>query len=139
MSEEIKQYQDLILKLIDLDIQTNGRLDRVEYMKLKHYKKIYSLLKQIENLQHQLKQQKKVSALLREEINGVRDGYNQVKIELEQKEKIIKEARKRCIQEINASSIQYQRNHKQQELVYKVAHERIKKILDSALGSDNNE
>lgn len=35
----------------------------------------------------------------------------------------------RCKQEISASSIQYEREHKQQHLVYKVAHERILRML----------
>lgn len=38
--------------------------------------------------------------------------------------------RKHCNREISASSYQYEHRHKQQDLVYKVAHERILKILD---------
>ena len=50
------------------------------------------------------------------------------KIEKDYKEKFDK-AIKRCKQEISAASIQYERENKQQHLVYKVAHERMLKIL----------
>ena len=38
--------------------------------------------------------------------------------------------KKHCIQEISASSYQYKKRYKLQDLVYKMAHERILKILD---------
>ena len=47
----------------------------------------------------------------------------------------MKEVIERCKLEIAAASIQYEREHKQQHLVYKVAHERMLKILE---GSDIN-
>lgn len=49
----------------------------------------------------------------------------------ERLERVIAKIIKRCDQEISASTIQYERNHSQQALVYKVAHERILEILMS--------
>lgn len=54
----------------------------------------------------------------------------QLKSQLQQRDEVIEKIKKRCIQEISASSYQYEQRHKQQDLVYKVAHERILEILD---------
>ena len=43
---------------------------------------------------------------------------------------VIDEIRKKCNLEINASSIQYEREHKQIHLSHKVEHERILEIID---------
>ena len=69
-----------------------------------------------------------ISALLRY-IKRLENLYVHTMQNLSEIELIRTEAIKHCKQEINASSIQYERNHKQQELVYKVAHERILNIL----------
>ncbi len=53
---------------------------------------------------------------------------------MKQKDEVIEKIKKRCNQEISASSYQYEQRHKQQDLVYKVAHERILKML-----GDSNE
>ena len=49
----------------------------------------------------------------------------------------IDKAIERCKQEISASSIQYEREHKQQHLVYKVAHERMLNILQKGDSNEN--
>lgn len=58
--------------------------------------------------------------------------------QLKQRDEVIDEATKKCKLEINASSYQYEQRHRQQDLCYKVAHERILKILQKYKG-DNNE
>lgn len=58
------------------------------------------------------------------------DKINQLKIKSQQRKEVIEEAIKKCELEIRASSSQYERNHKQQDLVYKVAHKRILDILN---------
>lgn len=49
MEEEIKKYEKLILELTNLDIQTNGKLNDIQRVQLDLYKKIYLLLKRINN------------------------------------------------------------------------------------------
>lgn len=50
---------------------------------------------------------------------------------------IIEETINKCKLEIRASSYQYEQRHKQQDLVYKVAHERILDILQKYEGVSN--
>ncbi len=45
MLEEIKMYETLILELTNLDIHTNGKLNKIQRMQLENYKKIYQFLK----------------------------------------------------------------------------------------------
>lgn len=54
----------------------------------------------------------------------------QLKEQLQQKDEVIEEAIKKCEQEIRASTYQYDKSHKQQDWVYKVAHERVLDILN---------
>lgn len=54
----------------------------------------------------------------------------QLKSQLKQRDEVIEKIKKRCIQEIYASSYQYEQRQKQQDLVYKVAHERILSLLN---------
>ena len=57
-----------------------------------------------------------------------------LKEQLKQRDEVIDEAINKCELEIRASSYQYEKNHKQQELCYKVAHERIMEILNKYKG-----
>lgn len=56
--------------------------------------------------------------------------------QLKQRDEVIDEAINKCELEIRASSYQYEKNHKQQELCYKVAHERIMEILNKYKGDN---
>lgn len=49
MENEMKNYENLILELTNLDIQTNGKLNDIQRVQLDLYKKIYLLLKRINN------------------------------------------------------------------------------------------
>jgi hypothetical protein len=49
MENEMKNYENLILELTNLEIQTNGRLNDIQRVQLDLYKKIYLLLKRINN------------------------------------------------------------------------------------------
>ena len=49
MENEMKNYENLILELTDLEIQTNGKLNDIQRVQLDLYKKIYLLLKRINN------------------------------------------------------------------------------------------
>ena len=46
---KIENYEKLILELTNLDIQTNGKLNDIQRVRLDLYKKIYLLLKRINN------------------------------------------------------------------------------------------
>lgn len=46
---KIENYEKLILELTNLDIQTNGKLNDIQRVQLDLYKKIYLLLKRINN------------------------------------------------------------------------------------------
>lgn len=59
-----------------------------------------------------------------------------LKEQLKQRDEVIDEAINKCELEIRASSYQYEKNHKQQELCYKVAHERIMEILNKYKGDN---
>lgn len=52
--------------------------------------------------------------------------------ELEEKDKVIDEIEKRCNQEINAATIQYERNKRNDTWQYIIAHKRILEILERA-------
>lgn len=83
-------------------------------------------------------------ANIREYIEQLKKDYNRVVHEstefeskvyelqdkLQQRDEVIEEAIKKCELEISASSLQYERSHKQQDLVYKVAHNRVLDILN---------
>lgn len=56
--------------------------------------------------------------------------------QLKQRDEVIDEVIKKCELEISASSYQYDKSHKQQDLCYKVAHERILKILQKYKGDN---
>lgn len=77
----------------------------------------------IENLQ---------SNLIKEQLayKNLRDTFNEKCKQLQQRDEVIEKVRKRSQLEISASSYQYEKSHKQQDLVYKVAHERILDILN---------
>ena len=62
------------------------------------------------------------------EVETIIDFYEK---HLKQRDEVIDEAINKCELEIRASSYQYEKNHKQQELCYKVAHERIMEILNN--------
>ena len=47
--EDIEYYQKRIIELTDLEIQTNGKLNDIQRVQLDLYKKIYLLLKRINN------------------------------------------------------------------------------------------
>lgn len=47
--EDIEYYQKRIVELTDLEIQTNGKLNDIQRVQLDLYKKIYLLLKRINN------------------------------------------------------------------------------------------
>lgn len=47
--EDTEYYQKRIIELTDLEIQTNGRLNDIQRVQLDLYKKIYLLLKRINN------------------------------------------------------------------------------------------
>lgn len=49
MENEMKNYENLILELTNLEIQTNGKLNDIQRVQLDLYKKIYLLLKRINN------------------------------------------------------------------------------------------
>ena len=49
MENEMKNYENLILELTKLEIQTNGKLNDIQRVQLDLYKKIYLLLKRINN------------------------------------------------------------------------------------------
>lgn len=55
--------------------------------------------------------------------------FAQLQEENKKYKEVIDKAIKYCQQEISAASNQYERNNKQQDLIYKVAHERILDIL----------
>ena len=69
------------------------------------------------------------------EVETIIDFYEK---QLKQRDEVIDEAIKKCELEISASSYQYDKSYKQQDLCYKVAHERILGILQKYKG-DNNE
>lgn len=69
-------------------------------------------------------------------INLLQQENQQLKEQLQQREEVIEEAIKKCELEISASSSQYERRHKQQDLIYKVAHERILDILNKYKNED---
>lgn len=47
--EDMEYYQKRIIELTDLEIQTNGKLNDIQRVQLDLYKKIYLLLKRINN------------------------------------------------------------------------------------------
>lgn len=47
--EDIEYYQKRIIELTNLEIQTNGKLNDIQRVQLDLYKKIYLLLKRINN------------------------------------------------------------------------------------------
>lgn len=63
-------------------------------------------------------------------INDLRYQNKQLKEQLQRRDNVIKEAIKKCELEIRASAYQYNKSHKQQDWVYKVAHERVLDILN---------
>ncbi len=108
------------------------------YCPLCYFKELYKREKQ-EN--QQLKKQLKLYETYLNRFFKINNKSYDGKVVLEklkQRDEVIEEAIKRCDLEISASSYQYEKNHRQQELVYKVAHERMKKILTKYKG-DNNE
>ncbi len=65
-----------------------------------------------------------------EAIELLKKENQQLKSQLKQRDEVIEKIKKRCIQEISASSYQYEQRHKQQDWIYKVAHERILSLLN---------
>ena len=59
MENEMKNYENLILELTNLDIQTNGKLNDIQRVQLDLYKKIYLLLKRINNGKEKAQEVKK--------------------------------------------------------------------------------
>ncbi len=71
------------------------------------------------------------SMLIKEDIQFVeKSKYDELKFKLEEKDKIIDEIEKRCNQEINAATIQYERHKKSDIWQYIIAHKRILEILE---------
>lgn len=73
---------------------------------------------------------------LQQENHQLKSQLEQSKNETKQRDDVIDECKKHCTQEISASTVQYERRKRQQDLVYKVAHERILKILNKRGGTD---
>ena len=62
---------------------------------------------------------------------------NELKKQLEEKDKVISEINKRCNQEISAALIQYERHKRNDTWQYIIAHRRILEILERGKSENN--
>lgn len=136
-NETLKQTHDYDLKMID-EVKSSSAKVLQENRQLKEKYRVRSkaynaILLENANLEEQLKNEKKIKIEhWKPTPDDLLEMLNQELLnQLKQRDEVIDEAINKCELEIRASSYQYEKNHKQQELCYKVAHERIMEILNN--------